>query len=86
MPNLHEIRVGLNSSIVSKNVGQHTKKTISKRSYTYVFIVILSYSHRFDLVDPVADGMGIIYEKISILDYLTRHGRNGTVKCPMQGR
>lgn len=41
--------------------------------------------NRFDLAQPVADNVGIIYEKASIIDYLNRHARNGPVKCPMQG-
>ena len=42
--------------------------------------------YRFDLLQPVADRVGIIYEKVSIIEHLRRHVRNGeSVKCPMQG-
>ena len=46
-----------------------------------------AYKNRFDLAQPVADSVGNIYEKVSILEYvrkeIARHG--GPVKCPMQG-
>lgn len=40
----------------------------------------------YELVQPVADSLGFIYEKAAILEYIAKEGRGGAaVKCPVSG-
>ena len=40
----------------------------------------------YELIQPVADSKGFIYEKAAIMEYIAKNGRGGAaVNCPVSG-